>query len=326
MRSLFPILCGGLFFAAVAGCGKIGPMIPQHADPASGPTASDTSVTLDQARKGFKTTLTRTDRTPAQPPQPPAGVFQLVRYDAAPGKMAAYVTPDPKDGKKHPAIVWVTGGDCNSIDEGSWADSPAANDQSAAQYRKAGLVMMFPALRGGSGSPGVKEWFLGEIDDVLAAAEYLRKQPYVDPDRVYLGGHSTGGTVALLAAEGTNPFRAVFAFGPVDDVAGYGPEYNAYAPANGQEARLRSPGHWLHGAKKPTFVIEGGSRGNADCLQNMARAAKNPNLHFLEVKAADHFSVLAPVNKLIAAKLMQDTGPACNVGITPEEVSKAFGR
>ncbi len=186
--------------------------------------------------------------------------------------------------------------------------------------------MMFPALRGGSGSPGVKEWFLGEIDDVLAAAEFLRKQPYVDPDRVYLGGHSTGGTVALLAAEVPNPFRAVFSFGPVDDVAGYGPEYNAYAPANGQEARLRSPGFWLYGAKKPTFVIEGGRRGNSDCLQNMARATKNPSLHFLEVKAADHFSVLAPVNKLIAAKLMQDTGPTCTVEITPEEVNKAFGR
>ncbi len=120
MRLLFPILCSGLFLAAGSGCDKVQRMTQQAAAPTAGPSASDTSVTLDQARKGFKTTLTRTDRTPAQPPPPPAGVFQLVRYDAAPGKMAAYVSPDPKDGRKHPAIVWITGGDCNSIDEGSW--------------------------------------------------------------------------------------------------------------------------------------------------------------------------------------------------------------
>ena len=39
--------------------------------------------------------------------QPPAGVFDLVKYDSQAGKLAAYVTPDPKDGKKHPAIVFA---------------------------------------------------------------------------------------------------------------------------------------------------------------------------------------------------------------------------
>lgn len=55
--------------------------------------------------------------------------------------------------------------------------------------------MMFPSLRGGNDNPGVKEGFLAEVDDVLAAADFLGKQNYVDPGRIYLGGHSTGGTL-----------------------------------------------------------------------------------------------------------------------------------
>ena len=39
---------------------------------------------------------------------------------------------------------------------------------------------MYPSLRGGNDNPGVKESFLGEVDDVLAAFDYLSAQPYVE--------------------------------------------------------------------------------------------------------------------------------------------------
>jgi Fe-S cluster assembly iron-binding protein IscA len=117
----------------------------KFASPGSGRPA-DTGASLAEARKGFTTTLRPRKKEAGSPaPDPPADVFEKVQYQAAPGKLAAYVTPDPKDGKKHPAIVWITGGDCNSIDQGCWREGPAANDQSAAAYRKAGVVMMFPS-------------------------------------------------------------------------------------------------------------------------------------------------------------------------------------
>jgi hypothetical protein len=72
-----------------------------------------------------------------------------VKYESPVGKLSAYLTPDPKDGKMHPAIIWITGGDCNTIDE-VWRDMPADNDQTASVYRKAGIVMMYPSLRGGT--------------------------------------------------------------------------------------------------------------------------------------------------------------------------------
>jgi len=40
-----------------------------------------------------------------------------------------------------------------------------------------------------------------EVDDVRAAAASLAKLPFVDPGRVFLAGHSAGGTLTMLAAK-----------------------------------------------------------------------------------------------------------------------------
>lgn len=283
----------------------------------------DTSVSLVAARQGFKTTLARQESGGPPADEPPAGVFRLVRYSAPLGQMVAYLTPDPQDGNKHPAIIWITGGDCNSIDNGLWQEAPPTNDQTASAFRKAGIVMMFPSLRGGNDNPGIKEGFLGEVDDVLAAADFLGQQAFVDPDRIYLGGHSTGGTLVLLVAECSDRFRAVFSFGPVDDVSGYGPRFNPFDLSNRKESQLRSPGRWLHSIHSPVFVIEG-TGGNLRALQAMSRASQNPQVRFLEVAGTDHFGVLAPTNGLIAQKILQDTEPDCNLKFTPQELSALF--
>jgi dipeptidyl aminopeptidase/acylaminoacyl peptidase len=286
----------------------------------------DTSVSLTEARQGFQSKLSQQGSAKEPVAAPPPALFRTVRYDAPAGKLAAYLSPDPKDGKKRPAIIWITGGDCNSIDQGCWKEGPPSNDQSAAAFRKAGIVMMFPSLRGGNDNPGVKEGFLGEVDDVIAAAEYLGKQEFVDPKRIYLGGHSTGGTLVLLVAECSDRFRAVFSFGPVDDVSGYGREYLPFDTWNRREIEVRSPGRWLHSIRNPVFVFEGTSQGNLDSLQKMARTSTNPQVHFLTVKGATHFSVLAPTTRLIADKILRDDGDVSNLAFTEEEVNKAAAR
>jgi dipeptidyl aminopeptidase/acylaminoacyl peptidase len=257
---------------------------------------------------------------------PPNGSLQIVNYPSPTGPLPAYLSSDPHDGKKHPAIVWITGGDCNSIGD-VWSPSTPDNDQTAIVYRSVGIVTMYPSLRGGNTNPGMKEGFLGEVDDVRAAAEFLSKQPYVDPNRIYLGGHSTGGTLALLVAEISKGFRGVFAFGAVDDVSGYGPgsEYCPFDTSNPKEVELRSPGYWLNSIRSPVWVIEG-TGGNIDSLRAMAASNKNSLVHFVEARGADHFGVLGPTNELIAGKIIQDTGPSCNITLTSEEVSKPFGR
>lgn len=281
------------------------------------------AATLPEARKGFQTKLARRETADEPLDQPPAKVFQVVRYESPVGKLAAYLTPDPKDGKKHPAIVWITGGDCNTIGD-VWTDKPAANDQTAAQFRTAGVVMMFPSLRGGNQNPGVKEGFLGEVDDVLAATEYLRTQPYVDPDRIYLGGHSTGGTLVLLVAASSDKYRAVFSFGPADNIGRYGPQFVPCDPSDPKELELRSPGRWVNTIKVPSFVFEGTVGGNTDALEAMAANSTNPNVRYLPVTGANHFNLLAPLNQLIAARLLKDSGPTCDLTFTAAELARPF--
>lgn len=296
---------------------------PAAAAAAAPPVAHDeTPLSLKDARAGFRSRLL--SRTSAREPLvfPPSRIFRTIMYDAPVGKLAAYVTPDPKDGKRHPAIIWITGGDSNTLGD-VWSPAPTSNDQTAAQYREAGIVMLFPSLRGGNENPGEKEGFLGEVDDVLAAADYLSRLDYVDANRIYLGGHSTGGTLALLVAESSSRFRAVFAFGPVDDIAGYGDAYLPFDSREPRERELRSPGRWLASIASPTFVIEGMERGNIDALYAMRDTSTNPHLHFIPVDGVDHFSVLAPLNRLIANTILDDTGPSSNLEFSDSAIRRA---
>jgi dipeptidyl aminopeptidase/acylaminoacyl peptidase len=283
------------------------------------------ATTLPEARKGFRTKLARRESANEPLDQPPAKVFQIVQYESPAGKMAAYLTPDPKDGKKRPAIVWITGGDCNTIGD-VWSDHPAENDQTAAQFRQAGVVVMFPSLRGGNQNPGVKEGFLGEVDDVIAATEFLRKQPHVDPDRIYLGGHSTGGTLVLLVAASSDKYRAVFSFGPVDEVGGYGPLYVPCDMADPKELEIRSPGRWVNTIRIPTFVFEGTVGGNVGSLRAMAKVSTNTSVRYFPVTGANHFNLLAPVNTLIAGKVLKDIGEKSNLTLTEDELNNLFRR
>jgi acetyl esterase/lipase len=266
--------------------------------------AAQAQMTLAQARRGFQTTVAAATQGGRPLPQPPAELFVRTDY-ASTGNLVlpAFITPSPKDGRKHPAIIWLTGGDTNSLDD-FWTPGPESNDQSASAFRKAGIVMMFPTLRGGNQNPGAKEYFLGEVDDVLAAAEHLARQPYVDPARIYLGGHSTGGTLALLTAQTSGRFGAVFAFGPVADASLYGRSLipAELGPASGLERKLRAPIHWLHGITSPTYVIEGRG-GNIEDLERLCAKAGNPLLRCIPVEGADHFSVLSRVLRPVAARI-----------------------
>jgi dipeptidyl aminopeptidase/acylaminoacyl peptidase len=185
--------------------------------------------------------------------------------------------------------------------------------------------MMFPSLRGGNQNPGVKEGFLGEVNDVLSAADYLAQRPYVDPQRIYLGGHSTGGTLVLLVSEYSDRFRAVFSFGPAENVSGYPSDFVPVSQWNAAEIKLRSPAHWLAGVRSPTFVMEGMIDGNGSSLKAMQRASKNAQLRFHLVKNCNHFSILSPVNRLLAQKILADTGPTCNISLTDNELNALFG-
>ncbi len=152
--------------------------------------------------------------------------------------------------------------------------------------------MMFPSLRGGNRNPGKKEGFLGEVDDIVAAADYLAKKPYVDPQRIYLGGHSTGGTLVLLVAECSDRFRAIFSFGPADQVEGYPDDFLPYNSRNPAENKVRSPEIGWNRSSHQLLSLKGVSM-EYDALHNMKRAVKNPMLKLYEVSGKKSFQHLS---------------------------------
>lgn len=287
-----------LVLLVAVGCNPVNPLRAPN-------SSSNNQQTLVEARDGFVTKIVETGEDYGPPDKPDGKLFELIKYKSPVGDLAAYITPDPGDGQKHPAIVWITGGDNNTIGD-VWTPQDRDNDQSASAFRKAGMIMMFPSQRGGNDNPGQREGFYGEVDDILAATDYLANLPYVDPDQIYLGGHSTGGTLAMLVGECSDRYKAIFAFGPVAGVVQYGGEY-MYCDLNDQkELELRSPLFWLHCVKSPMFVFEGANQGNWDgSIEVMAKENPNPLIQFWKVPGHDHFSVITPITESLAPQIME---------------------
>lgn len=270
--------------------------------PSTSSSSQPQQQTLSQAREGFVTNIVKTGESYGAPDVPAGDDFELIHYESSVGRLAAYVTSDPGDGKKHPAIVWITGGDNNTIGD-VWSPADRSNDQSASAFRKAGIAMMFPSQRGGNDNPGKREGFYGEVDDVLAATDHLISLPYIDPNQIYLGGHSTGGTMVMLVGACTDRYKAIFSLGPVAAAGQYGGDYIYCDTNNEREMRLRSPIHWMHCVKSPMFVLEG-EKGNWDgAIEIMADENSNPKIQFFKITGHDHFSVIGPANEKLAEQI-----------------------
>jgi alpha/beta superfamily hydrolase len=281
--------------------------------------------TLTEARRGHVTKIVKKIKDPDAPDAPNPNLFSLVKYATPVGECVAYLSkPLPTPGRK-PAIVWLVGGFSNGIGAGSWTPGLAENDQSASVFWKSGIITMYPALRGGTGCPGHQENFYGEVDDVLAAVAFLARQPTVDPQRIYLGGHSTGGTLSLLVAETGTRFRGVFSFGPVGSVRDYGDEVIVYDTTFAKETDLRAPIQRMNAIAAPTFVFEG-VRGNRSSLEELSRAIHPPHVKFFTVDGANHFSVLQPVSKLIAKKIVADSGANPSLDISVADIKAAMAK
>ncbi len=289
-----------IFALSVIGCDTA-----PNSRSSSNSSPNEGQPTLREARKGFVTKIVSLGESYGAPETPPAGSgFQLIHYQSPVGQNAAYVTSDPGDGNKHPAIVWITGGDTNSIGD-VWTPNERSNDQSASAFRKAGIVMMFPSQRGGNANPGRREGFYGEVDDILAATNHLAKLPYVDANQIYLGGHSTGGTMVMLVGAYSDRYRAIFSLGPVAGAAQYGGDFVYCDPNDEMEMVLRSPILWLHGVKTPMYVFEGAEDGNWDAIELMVAENSSPHIQFFQIPGHDHFSVIAPLTEKLADQIVK---------------------
>ena len=154
------------------------------------------------ARSKFQTRLITRGPAPQDydPLRRPFGVNELP-YRSGDLNLKAWVSAPTGDGRK-PAVVFLHGGFAFGDEDWDVADL----------FERAGYVVMMPILRGENGQPGNYTMFYDEVNDVIAATEALTKLPYVDGSKLYLCGHSVGGTITMLTAMTTDKFKAAASF------------------------------------------------------------------------------------------------------------------
>jgi len=252
-----------------------------------------------EERCGFETNLIK--RIPA--PQeyeaevPPAGVKEVF-YDSGDLKLKAWLLDKPADDDKHPAVVFAHGG--FSFGGSGWEDGQEFIDH--------GFILMTPMLRGENGNPGNFEYFYGEVDDLLAAADYLANVSYVDSTRIFLCGHSVGGTLSILASMMPSRYRAMASFGGMPTTEGLirnGGYPNPFDSTNRKEFEVRSAIYYPDSIITPLFLYVG-DQGEGSLLEFSDYFAKNArsigkSCEFRAVKG-DHWSSVAESVRLCRAE------------------------
>lgn len=174
---------------------------------ASGRTSTLTAGTncddLAATRRAFVSQLTVRGPVPQEyeVASPPDGVHQ-VTYESSGMQLNGWLSANPGDGKKRPAVVFLHGG---------WAFG--AEDWSQGKsFIDAEFVLFMPMLRGENGNPGNYEAFFGEVDDAVAAGQFVASQSHVDANKVFLVGHSVGAILTCLATMLASPYKAAPAY------------------------------------------------------------------------------------------------------------------
>lgn len=208
---------------------------------------------LAEARSHFTTKILRSGPPPAEWDDltTPPGAHE-VTYQSGALHLKAWISI-PNDPTKHAAILFLHAG----------FEMEAEDWEVTQPFRDAGYIVMMPTARGENGQHGIFTMYYDEVDDVIHAADYLRSQPFVDPDRVFVAGHSVGGTLTMLAAETYGHFRAAASISGGPDNALYlkyakGARLNApFDPDDLREVQLRSPLAYAASFKCPVRLYYG---------------------------------------------------------------------
>jgi dipeptidyl aminopeptidase/acylaminoacyl peptidase len=241
------------------------------------------------ARSSFRTNLVRTGPAPHQgePLKRPHDA-QEIEYGSGELRLKAYLGLSANDGRKRPAVLVLHGG--FAYGEGQW--------EMARPFRDAGFVVMMPVLRGENGQAGDFTLFYDEVDEVLAAADALASLPSVDASRIYVCGHSVGGTLTLLAAMASNRFRAASSLSGSPDLESYlrvGRVQVPFDHSDIREVRLRSPVAYAASFKCPVRLFCGDEEFWVQgSTQRTAMLAKQHGIDAEAIEVpGDHFSAVA---------------------------------
>jgi dienelactone hydrolase len=291
-----------LSILAAAVGGKIGTAGAQSEGaqpPSFAPEVKIQSEDYVLARSRFRTKLIKTGPAPQQydPLQVPSGVSEIT-YESGSLRLKAWINRPVDHSKgKYPAVLFLHGG--YAFDQGDW--------EMSRPYRDAGFVVMTPILRGENGQPGAYSLFYDELDDVVAAAEYLRKQSYVDAKHFYVAGPSVGGTMTMLAAMAYRHFTAGASIsGSPDQILLLRYAFAnrkgdiPFDQSNPKEIELRSPLAYAASLKCPIRIYYGSEEPHFNVTSH--RLAEIAREHGVDAQAqqvkGDHDTVDLPAIKL----------------------------
>lgn len=244
---------------------------------------------LAEARRGFETQLLTRGPAPQDfhEAAPPTGASE-VEYPSGNLRLKAWLSDNPRDGEKRPAVVYLHGG---------WSFS-AADWLDAAPFVDAGFVVMMPMLRAENGNPGTYEGFFGEVDDAIAAGQFVSELPYVDPNNVFVAGHSVGAVLCVLSAMVPSDYKAAAALSGYLDMDAWAvlehPSRVVFDTTDPKEVQLRNPMAFPASLRVPLILYaeKGGmDEINAAFLEQAKRCGKHCEL---VVSEGDHMSMVAP--------------------------------
>jgi hypothetical protein len=147
---------------------------------------------FNDLKSSYKTQLTKLGESPqAYTNDTPSSGVEAIQYDSNGLKLKAwFARPDKKTSETVPAVIYLHGG--FSFGKQDFDDTKEFLDN--------GFAVMTPIFRGENGNMGSFELFYGEVDDALAAVDWLQKQDGIDKDRIFIFGHSTGGAISELTS------------------------------------------------------------------------------------------------------------------------------
>jgi dipeptidyl aminopeptidase/acylaminoacyl peptidase len=273
----------------LVGCGgkPSGLALPEPEKPPGAIRPSGEITDLATARSRFTTRLLKEGPAPDEYEKLDlADGVQLVTYQSGNLKLKGLLSPGQK-GVRRPAVVYLHGG--WALDSEDW--------ETAEPFHEAGFVLFTPMLRAENGNPGVYESFYGEVDDVIAAGRFVAALPGVDPENVFLAGHSVGAVLTVLAAMMPSPYKAAAAMSGDLDFKNWRRFSDlgiiVFDPRNDEEVRLRNPMEFISSLRCPLILYAEPRRypGN----QRFARRAQQLGKSCEVVSVpGDHTSMLEP--------------------------------
>lgn len=247
----------------------------------TGCSASDGTgqPSLSTQKLGHKTELLRVGPNPAQYDNYVPRGAERITYESDGRKLMAWLMKPSVKGKR-PAIVYAHGGDALG----------ASDADDVKVFVNSGFIVMLPAWRGENGNEGNYELCYGEVDDAVAAVNYLAHRKDVDTSLIFGVGHSIGGTTMLLASESTDKLAKVAACGALTEMTGLYDNYpNEPFEQNRLEKSLRSAKEHVVNLACPILLTYGVSDpGDRSMARKAEKFKKLAEKHGKEVEIVRH--------------------------------------